>query len=63
MNELPASPCINVCRMEPDSGLCTGCLRSLPEIAGWSAADAATRNAILAAVARRRQARPVQNKP
>lgn len=63
MNELPASPCINVCRMEPDSGLCTGCLRSLPEIAGWSAADAATRNAILAAVARRRQARPAQDKP
>jgi uncharacterized protein len=30
------SPCVNVCRMNPQSGLCEGCLRTLDEIAGWS---------------------------
>nr|WP_269140172.1 DUF1289 domain-containing protein [Pseudothauera nasutitermitis] len=51
------SPCINVCRMEPDSGLCAGCLRTLDEIARWGAADDAERRRILAAVAGRRAAR------
>lgn len=30
------SPCINVCRMNPDTGLCEGCWRTLDEIAAWS---------------------------
>ena len=29
------SPCVNVCQMDPVSGLCRGCLRNLDEIAGW----------------------------
>ncbi|MFM2053890.1 MAG: hypothetical protein RL456_1927 [Pseudomonadota bacterium] len=32
-----ASPCVNVCRMDPASGLCEGCRRTLGEIAAWSA--------------------------
>ena len=31
------SPCINVCRMDPASGLCEGCLRTIDEIAAWGA--------------------------
>jgi uncharacterized protein len=31
-----ASPCISVCRMNPQTGLCEGCLRTLDEIASWS---------------------------
>lgn len=31
------SPCISVCRMDPETGLCIGCYRTLDEIAGWSA--------------------------
>jgi len=31
----PASPCRNVCRLSPQTGLCEGCLRSREEIAGW----------------------------
>ncbi|WP_374342013.1 DUF1289 domain-containing protein [Azonexus sp.] len=54
---MSASPCINVCRMDPASGLCRGCLRTLDEIAGWSAMDPAARAATLATVAERR-ARP-----
>lgn len=30
------SPCINICMVHPDSGLCTGCLRSIDEITRWS---------------------------
>ena len=30
------SPCQSVCRMEPDTGWCQGCLRTLDEITAWS---------------------------
>ncbi len=50
-----ASPCINVCRMDADNGLCVGCLRSLDEIARWSRTSDADKAVILAAVARRRE--------
>ena len=30
-----ASPCISVCVLDAASGMCTGCLRTLDEIAGW----------------------------
>jgi predicted Fe-S protein YdhL (DUF1289 family) len=33
------SPCRNVCRMDPASGYCEGCLRTIEEIAGWSSAS------------------------
>jgi uncharacterized protein len=29
------SPCVNVCQMDPGSGLCLGCRRTLQEIADW----------------------------
>jgi len=40
------SPCTSVCRMSPATGLCEGCLRTIAEIAGWRAADDATRRAV-----------------
>lgn len=30
------SPCTKVCMMDPDSGLCAGCFRTLEEIGSWS---------------------------
>ena len=33
------SPCVSVCRMRPDNGLCEGCFRTLDEIAQWSYQD------------------------
>ncbi|TAG32447.1 MAG: DUF1289 domain-containing protein [Polaromonas sp.] len=30
------SPCISVCRISTDSGLCEGCFRTLGEISAWS---------------------------
>jgi len=51
---VPASPCINICKMDTATGLCQGCLRSLAEIAAWSGIDDAEKRRILAAVERRR---------
>jgi uncharacterized protein len=30
------SPCIKICVIHPEARLCTGCLRSIEEIGGWS---------------------------
>lgn len=48
------SPCVNVCRMQPASGLCEGCLRTLDEIAAWSGLDDDARRAVLVRVEERR---------
>ncbi len=50
-----ASPCINVCKMDDQTGLCSGCFRTIEEIAAWAGIDDSRRLVILAAVARRRQ--------
>ncbi|MFC3628435.1 DUF1289 domain-containing protein [Paracoccus angustae] len=42
------SPCIQVCVIDPASRLCTGCLRTLDEIAAWSAMPPETRRRIMA---------------
>ena len=34
-----ASPCVAICNINDDSGLCEGCLRTLDEIAVWSQMD------------------------
>ena len=51
------SPCTGVCRLEPESGLCAGCLRSAVEIAAWPGADDVQRFAILEQLRVRRRAR------
>lgn len=48
------SPCIGVCVMDAASDYCSGCLRSLAEIAAWSGASEDTRRAIKAALPARR---------
>jgi uncharacterized protein len=42
------SPCVKVCVVHPEARICTGCLRSLDEIAAWSRLSADERRAILA---------------
>lgn len=49
-----ASPCISVCVMDEATGWCTGCLRTLDEIALWGMLDNDDKHAVLAAVAARR---------
>lgn len=47
------SPCINICRMDPLSGYCEGCFRTLEEITAWSRADDDLKREILDRVATR----------
>jgi predicted Fe-S protein YdhL (DUF1289 family) len=48
------SPCIGICRMDAAGHYCTGCLRTLDEIAAWSTASEEMRHAVLRLVAQRR---------
>lgn len=49
-----ASPCIQVCAIDGQSGLCLGCHRTLAEIAGWTKLTDAERAATMAALPCRR---------
>ncbi len=51
-----ASPCNSVCRIDPRTGLCEGCYRTLDEIAAWSAIDDAQKRAVREALRLRRRA-------
>ncbi|GGD86706.1 hypothetical protein GCM10011390_01630 [Aureimonas endophytica] len=42
------SPCIRLCRLDPATGFCIGCGRTLDEIAGWAGSSGDERRAILA---------------
>ena len=41
------SPCIKVCAVDGETGLCLGCGRSLKEIGGWMQFDDAGRRAVM----------------
>jgi len=41
------SPCVKVCRMDPQRGLCLGCARTLDEIARWASMSDAERERIM----------------
>jgi predicted Fe-S protein YdhL (DUF1289 family) len=40
------SPCINICKIDQQSGLCEGCWRTLDEIAAWGTASDVVKKAI-----------------
>lgn len=42
------SPCVGVCAMDPQTGMCIGCLRTLAEIGGWRMMDLEDKKAVLA---------------
>ena len=50
------SPCISVCVIDERTGLCTGCQRTLDEIAAWSVLDDADRRAVWTRIGLRRAA-------
>ena len=52
----PLSPCIAVCVLDPATGYCRGCLRTITEISHWVLLARDEKRRILAALpARRRQ--------
>lgn len=44
----PESPCIKICVVHPQARLCTGCYRTLDEIAGWGQMSPEARREIMA---------------
>ena len=42
------SPCVNICVVHPEARICTGCYRSLDEIAQWGRMSPEQRRAIMA---------------
>ena len=49
-----ASPCMNVCAIDPVTGWCEGCFRTLDEIAAWPSSSDDDRRAVLARLEQRR---------
>jgi len=52
---IPASPCVGICLMDPRTGLCRGCLRTIAEITRWYEASGPEKRAILARLDERRR--------
>jgi hypothetical protein len=48
------TPCIKVCVVDGESGLCLGCFRQLQEVAGWARFTDEERAAIMADLPGRR---------
>jgi len=48
------SPCVKICMIHPEAGLCAGCLRTRDEIAMWSRYSDAERAGIMEALPERR---------
>jgi predicted Fe-S protein YdhL (DUF1289 family) len=57
----PESPCINVCRLDA-AGYCTGCYRTIEEIAGWRSLSAGEQRAVLRQLRERAAVRAPQQK-
>ena len=53
-----ASPCVSLCRIDPSTTTCSGCGRTLDEIAHWSTGSDEWRAAIMAALPARRAMLP-----
>jgi hypothetical protein len=52
------SPCVSVCRMNPDDGLCSGCLRSIDEIIAWGSLDEPSKRRVWESIVARAALRP-----
>jgi len=48
------SPCTKVCTIDPRSGLCRGCGRTLDEIGRWMSLSAGERDRIMSELPQRR---------
>jgi predicted Fe-S protein YdhL (DUF1289 family) len=49
------SPCISVCQIDAATGWCAGCLRTIDEIATWSALDDEARRRVWMQLGERRR--------
>ena len=61
MRQAVKSPCNKVCQLDPKSGLCIGCSRTLEEIARWAEMSDAERERVIAELKNRGQS-PIKNR-
>ena len=47
MRDHPPSPCKEICTLDTSSSICTGCGRTLGEIAEWASATASRQHEIV----------------
>ena len=47
------TPCVNVCLLDSEVGLCVGCGRTIDEIANWASMTDIERRAIIASLSAR----------
>lgn len=52
-----ASPCTSVCTIDPATGWCAGCMRTIDEIAAWGSLDDRARRAVWKLLPERRAER------
>jgi predicted Fe-S protein YdhL (DUF1289 family) len=57
------SPCVDICKIDGDSGLCIGCLRTRAEIREWKGMPDDQRSQLLDELARRAAERPPKATP
>ena len=51
----PTTPCVAVCQIDPKTGFCMGCYRTLKEIAQWGKFSEDERVALLPELERRKE--------
>jgi uncharacterized protein len=51
----PLSPCVAICVLDPASGYCRGCWRTIDEISRWLQLSREEKRRVLAALPARRQ--------
>lgn len=50
------SPCINICAISDETGMCEGCYRTIDEIASWSRMNPDERRGVMAQLPARKPA-------
>lgn len=50
------SPCISICKMNAQTGLCEGCFRTIDEIAQWGTATEESKRQVWVEIRRRQEA-------
>lgn len=51
----PTTPCVAVCQIDPKTGFCLGCFRTLKEIAQWGKFSEDQREGLLPELDRRKE--------
>ncbi|NLD68621.1 MAG: DUF1289 domain-containing protein [Limnobacter sp.] len=56
------SPCISICKIDPEDGLCIGCQRTIDEIANWGAMTPEQRTEVWGRIAERKASKAAASK-